>query len=50
MEGTVQPTLAQLRGVHKQYGAVPALRGVDLSLRGGELLQLKRAMPMPPGA
>ena len=34
------PTLAQLRGVHKQYGPVQALRGIDLSLRGGELLAL----------
>ena len=33
-------TFAQLRGVHKHYGAVPALRGIDLSLRGGELLAL----------
>lgn len=40
MDGSDRGTLATLRGVHKQYGAVPALRGVDLSLRGGELLAL----------
>ena len=40
MEGSTQATLAQLRGVHKHYQAVPALRGIDLSLRGGELLAL----------
>lgn len=40
MDGNPRPTLAQLRGVHKHYGAVAALRGVDLSLHGGELLAL----------
>ena len=40
MDRNTRVTLAQLRSVHKQYGAVPALRGVDLSLRGGELLAL----------
>jgi ABC-2 type transport system ATP-binding protein len=32
--------LARLSGVHKRYGKVQALRGVDLELRGGELLAL----------
>lgn len=32
--------LAQLRGVHKRYGAVVALDGVDLQLRRGQLLAL----------
>ena len=36
-KGTV---LARLAGVHKRYGKVEALRGVDLELRGGELLAL----------
>ena len=36
-DGTV---LARLAGVHKRYGKVQALRGVDLELRGGELLAL----------
>ena len=40
MEGTGKPTLARLRGAHKRYGKVQALRGVDLDLRGGELLAL----------
>jgi ABC-2 type transport system ATP-binding protein len=34
------PVLASLRGVHKRYGALEALAGVDLDLRGGELLAL----------
>lgn len=32
--------LAELRGARKQYGAQPALAGIDLALRGGELLAL----------
>jgi ABC-2 type transport system ATP-binding protein len=32
--------IAELRGVHKRYGEVEALRGVDLQLRPGELLAL----------
>jgi ABC-2 type transport system ATP-binding protein len=32
--------LARLAGVHKRYGKVQALRGVDLELCGGELLAL----------
>ena len=40
MEHTTQATLARLRGVHTHYQAVPAQRGIDLSLRGGELLAL----------
>jgi ABC-2 type transport system ATP-binding protein len=36
---SAQP-LAQLRGVHKRYGAIQALDGVDLSLRAGEVLAL----------
>jgi ABC-2 type transport system ATP-binding protein len=34
------PVLARLRGACKRYGSVEALRGVDLELRGGELLAL----------
>jgi ABC-2 type transport system ATP-binding protein len=34
------PVLARLRGACKRYGAVEALRGIDLDLRGGELLAL----------
>ncbi|MGN6112636.1 MAG: ABC transporter ATP-binding protein [Luteimonas sp.] len=44
MEGngksTQGPVLARLRGACKRYGAVEALRGIDLELRGGELLAL----------
>lgn len=32
--------LAQLRGVSKSYGKIKALDGIDLALRGGELLAL----------
>jgi ABC-2 type transport system ATP-binding protein len=32
--------LARLQGVYKHYGAVQALRGVDLAIHGGELLAL----------
>jgi ABC-2 type transport system ATP-binding protein len=32
--------LASLRGIRKRYGALEALAGVDLELRGGELLAL----------
>lgn len=35
-----QTELASLRGVHKQYGKVLALDGVDLSLHGGQVLAL----------
>jgi ABC-2 type transport system ATP-binding protein len=35
-----ESVLARLRGVSKSYGRIPALDGVDLSLRGGELLAL----------
>jgi ABC-2 type transport system ATP-binding protein len=34
------PVLASLRGARKRYGALEALAGVDLELRGGELLAL----------
>ncbi len=34
------PVLARLRGARKRYGKLEALRGVDLDLRGGELLAL----------
>ncbi len=40
MDESYRTTLARLHGVHKHYGAVHALRGVDLSLHGGELLAL----------
>lgn len=32
--------LASLHGVHKRYGALPALDGVDLQLRAGQVLAL----------
>ena len=32
--------VAELRGVHKRYGQVDALHGVDLELRPGELVAL----------
>jgi ABC-2 type transport system ATP-binding protein len=32
--------VAELRGVHKRYGKVEALRAVDLQLRPGELVAL----------
>ena len=32
--------MARLQGVRKRYGALQALDGVDLVLRGGELLAL----------
>ena len=32
--------IARLRGASKSYGALRALDGIDLSLRGGELLAL----------
>ena len=35
-----RPRQARLQAAHKQYGKVHALRGVDLELRGGELLAL----------
>ena len=35
-----QGALARLRGASKSYGALRALDGVDLELRGGELLAL----------
>ena len=34
------PVLARLAGARKRYGALEALAGVDLELRGGELLAL----------
>ncbi len=37
---TPESALARLRGVRKRYGAVAALDGVDLELRGGEMLAL----------
>ncbi len=33
-----QPILASLSGVHKQFGQVVALNGIDLQVRAGELL------------
>lgn len=35
-----RPLLACLRGAHKRHGAIHALQGLDLALRGGELLAL----------
>jgi ABC-2 type transport system ATP-binding protein len=32
--------VAELRGIHKRYGKVEALRGVDLQLHAGELVAL----------
>jgi len=40
MDTWSRPRQAQLVGAHKHYGKVQALRGVDLELRGGELLAL----------
>lgn len=40
MHAPVIPPLAQLRGVHKRYGAAVALDGVDLQLQRGQLLAL----------
>ena len=37
---TSDTVLARLQGVSKRYGKVQALDGIDLSLRGGELLAL----------
>jgi ABC-2 type transport system ATP-binding protein len=34
------PVVAELQGVHKRYGRVEALRGVDLQIRPGELAAL----------
>src|SRR6185312_12959557 len=39
MSNTVQ-TVAALLGVHKRYGRIEALRGLDLEVRRGELLAL----------
>jgi ABC-type multidrug transport system ATPase subunit/peptidoglycan/LPS O-acetylase OafA/YrhL len=38
--GSGSGVLAELRGVHKRYGSVVALDGVDLGVRPGELLAL----------
>lgn len=37
---TSTPALIELRGVAKHYGAVQAVRGVDLAINGGELFGL----------
>jgi len=34
------PTIAALRAVHKRYGTVPALDGIDVALRAGEVYAL----------
>jgi ABC-2 type transport system ATP-binding protein len=39
-DGAGGPVVAELRGVHKRYGTVEALRGVDLEVRPGELVAL----------
>jgi ABC-2 type transport system ATP-binding protein len=39
-DADARPLLARLRGARKRYGAVDALCGIDLELRGGELLAL----------
>jgi hypothetical protein len=36
--GDPQP-VAELRGIHRRYGTVGALRGVDLQLHAGELVR-----------
>lgn len=38
MQRSSQPVLASLRGVHKTFGKVVALDGIDLDVRSGELL------------
>jgi ABC-2 type transport system ATP-binding protein len=40
MQSTSHPAAAQLNDIRKRYGAVVALDGVDLAVRGGELLAL----------
>jgi ABC-2 type transport system ATP-binding protein len=40
MQPTANPAAAEWVGVGKRYGAVSALDGVDLAVRGGELLAL----------
>jgi ABC-type sugar transport system ATPase subunit len=35
-----KPVVVEMRGIHKRFGAVHALRGVDLALRHGEILGL----------
>ena len=35
---TEHPLLLQARGLKKSYGSKPALKGVDLQLRAGEML------------
>ncbi len=36
----MDPPLVDMRGIHKRFGAVHALRGVDLALEAGEVLGL----------
>ncbi|MGW7364208.1 ABC transporter permease subunit [Streptomyces sp. NPDC054841] len=36
--GTAVPAALELRGVHAGYGGAPVLQGVDLAVRGGEIL------------
>lgn len=40
MQQPGKPGAVELRGVHKRYGAVMALDGIDLAVAGGELLAL----------
>jgi ABC-type branched-subunit amino acid transport system ATPase component len=41
MDDTRSPqAVAELQGVHKRYGQVDALQGVDLEIQPGELLVL----------
>lgn len=35
---TTTPPLLSMRGVHKEFGPTPALRGIDLDVRRGEVL------------
>jgi ABC-type Fe3+/spermidine/putrescine transport system ATPase subunit len=40
MAGPVAPAVLELRGVTKAYGAIPVVRGIDLSLQAGAFMSL----------